>query len=260
MKMDARQFGFMVVALLLGAGVLFVVGFEVGRVVNFEGYGAFIAGLMTSPDKNAAKNSAQASIEEFSFFDELDAPAEPHQRRAVKSPDWNANNEGLDYSRFRGKRPRYRQLARMKRPKRSGDRRVLSRESRPEKRSARRDASRDVIAAVPDGRVLERDVPSAADDNAGAVGRRVLGRSEAPRAEASDSRRYALQAGAFSDKGEADQVLAQLKSRGLPARVVSGNAPGRGRVHRVLVGRYGSMDEAKAAQGKVGRRTIIRAM
>ncbi|MEL6180199.1 MAG: SPOR domain-containing protein, partial [Myxococcota bacterium] len=188
-------------------------------------------------------------------FDELDAPAEPHRRRKLQSPDWNANNEGLDYSRFRGKRPRYRQLARIKRPRRSGDRRVLARTSSP---GNTRSKAPNVIAAVPEGRVLEREAPAA--QKAPAEGRRVLGRTDTANQEQTASSRYVLQAGAFADKGEADQILAQLKSKGLPARMVSASVPGRGRVHRIYIGRYTSMDEARAVQGRVGRRTIIRTL
>ena len=73
---------------------------------------------------------------------------------------------------------------------------------------------------------------------------------------------YWLQAGAFSDEKEADNLKAKIAFTGLEASVKAVDVPGKGTLHRVRLGPYQSLDDAnriKAAlsQNGVGA-TIIR--
>lgn len=73
---------------------------------------------------------------------------------------------------------------------------------------------------------------------------------------------YWLQAGAFSEEKEADNLKAKIALTGLEASVKAVDVPGKGTLHRVRLGPYQSLDDAnriKAAlsQNGVGA-TIIR--
>lgn len=73
---------------------------------------------------------------------------------------------------------------------------------------------------------------------------------------------YWLQAGAFADEKDAENLRAKIAFTGLEAQVKAAEVPGKGTVHRVRLGPYQSLDDAnriKAAlsQNGVGA-TIIR--
>jgi cell division septation protein DedD len=57
--------------------------------------------------------------------------------------------------------------------------------------------------------------------------------------------RYTLQVGAFHNEQEARELVNQLKKKGYPAYQTSGNAAARGTLHRVRIGQFPTLEEAK---------------
>ena len=56
---------------------------------------------------------------------------------------------------------------------------------------------------------------------------------------------YTLQVGAFQDKEQAKKIANKLKKKGYPAYIVSSNMPVKGMWHRVRVGHFQDLKEAK---------------
>jgi cell division septation protein DedD len=57
--------------------------------------------------------------------------------------------------------------------------------------------------------------------------------------------RYTLQVAAFNNPDEARDLVNQLKKKGYPAYQASGNAAARGALHRVRIGQFPTLQEAK---------------
>ncbi|HJX58711.1 MAG TPA: SPOR domain-containing protein [Thiobacillus sp.] len=62
-------------------------------------------------------------------------------------------------------------------------------------------------------------------------------------APAAPATRYFLQAGAFQNAGDADNLKAQLAMLGVEAVIQTGEVAGKGVFHRVRVGPFSAMDE-----------------
>ena len=69
-------------------------------------------------------------------------------------------------------------------------------------------------------------------------------------ADAADSTRYLLQAGAFEASGQAEELKARIAMLGLGARVESARLGGR-TVYRVRMGPYGTAGELAEAKRKL---------
>ena len=76
------------------------------------------------------------------------------------------------------------------------------------------------------------------------------------------SEAYWLQAGAFADAKDADNLRAKIAFTGLEASVKPAEVPGRGTVHRVRLGPYQSLDDANRIKATLSENgvgsTIIR--
>lgn len=57
--------------------------------------------------------------------------------------------------------------------------------------------------------------------------------------------KYALQVAAFNNSEEARDLVNQLKRKGYPAYQISGSAAAKGTLHRVRIGQFPSLQEAK---------------
>jgi cell division protein FtsN len=66
---------------------------------------------------------------------------------------------------------------------------------------------------------------------------------------------YTLQVKAVKDKAEADEFVARVRAAGLEPSVIIADVPGKGRVYRVRVGRFESMESAKRFQREFKDRT-----
>ncbi|MFN6961209.1 MAG: SPOR domain-containing protein [Rhodocyclaceae bacterium] len=72
-----------------------------------------------------------------------------------------------------------------------------------------------------------------------------------------------LQVGAFQNKGDADNLKAQLAMLGFEAGVLQVEVQGKGSMHRVRVGPFGSMEELNQARAQLSEQgvqtTVVRA-
>ena len=75
-----------------------------------------------------------------------------------------------------------------------------------------------------------------------------------PKAAANQS--VYLQAGAFQNSGEADNLKAKLAMMGLEADVQTVTLPGRGAVNRVLVGPYAKPEDLNRVRGQLSQNGI----
>jgi cell division septation protein DedD len=66
---------------------------------------------------------------------------------------------------------------------------------------------------------------------------------------------YTLQVKAVKDKAEADDFVARVRAAGLEPSVIIADVPGKGRVYRVRVGRFETMESAKRFQREFKDRT-----
>lgn len=66
-------------------------------------------------------------------------------------------------------------------------------------------------------------------------------------AKSSPDGAYTLQVVAYNEKAQADSAVANLKSKGFDAYAVTAQIPGKGTIHRVRVGRYGTRGAAESA-------------
>lgn len=241
MGMDAKQFGFMVIGLTLGAVVLFVVGFEAGRVVNVDGYSAFIASLATSPAEDKGSKELQAPKARYAFFEELDAPADERPLRRLPTPDRNANEMNASWlhghKKVRGRSRR--RLAKMRRLSRDPYSVDPPRErNKPRERvvasvrsSPRRDRAAD--RAEPMERLARK--PQRAEAPAARTLTRSLSRS-APKADAPPARK-AVRARLveFGSLKEASRYKKKMRAEGKGAHISMAEVPGKGNVYRVHV-------------------------
>jgi len=79
--------------------------------------------------------------------------------------------------------------------------------------------------------------------------------SSAPR-EAASAGEYYLQAGAFQNRAEADQLKARLAMLGLEASVADVTVAGKGTLHRVRVGPFASAEEMNRARGQLSQNGV----
>jgi cell division protein FtsN len=72
--------------------------------------------------------------------------------------------------------------------------------------------------------------------------------------------KYTLQIAAFNNAEEARELVNQLKKKGYPAYQISGNAPSKGTLHRVRIGQFPSLQEAKQFALNFERKEKIKAL
>lgn len=65
-----------------------------------------------------------------------------------------------------------------------------------------------------------------------------------------------LQVGAFQNKGDADNLRAKLAMLGFEAGVLQVEVPGKGSLHRVRVGPFGSMDELNRTRAQLSEQGV----
>ncbi len=65
-----------------------------------------------------------------------------------------------------------------------------------------------------------------------------------------DAATFTLQVSSFQDKGEAEALLASIRSSGYQAYLTSAEVDGKGTFYRVRVGKYGTMDAANDAKSE----------
>ncbi len=66
--------------------------------------------------------------------------------------------------------------------------------------------------------------------------------------------KYTLQVSSHPTKGQADRELLRLKKMGYEVHLISITIPNRGRVFRVRLGKFESMDEARNFQGEIKKK------
>lgn len=65
---------------------------------------------------------------------------------------------------------------------------------------------------------------------------------------------FSIQVGAFARKKQAEDLTQRLKGRGYPAYITSQVISGMGRMYRVRIGHYQTLDEAKRQAKYIGKR------
>ncbi len=96
---------------------------------------------------------------------------------------------------------------------------------------AKAEAEAAVVAAAPDE--AEEDEPERPKSSAGASERQ---------------HRYTLQVKATKEKDDADRFIATLRQAGFEPHTVLADIPGKGRYYRVRIGRFDSLEDARAFQ------------
>lgn len=71
--------------------------------------------------------------------------------------------------------------------------------------------------------------------------------------------RYTLQFGAYPTMDQARKQVSKLKKQGVEAYVTTSKVPKKGKVYRVRIGKFHSMDEARQFQGALDARREIEA-
>ncbi|MBI4496205.1 MAG: SPOR domain-containing protein [Deltaproteobacteria bacterium] len=97
----------------------------------------------------------------------------------------------------------------------------------PDSPEAARENGRTLMSSPGQSPVEEKKIPAEG------------GTSGAPQA------RYTLQVAAYNNSAEAQEMVEKLRSRGYPAYQVTGSGAARGLIHRVRVGRFPSLQEAR---------------
>ena len=69
--------------------------------------------------------------------------------------------------------------------------------------------------------------------------------------------RYTLQIKAVKDKAEAEAYAEKVRAAGLTPSTITVDVPGKGRVYRIRVGRFGSIEAARRFQRTLRDRTGI---
>ena len=71
--------------------------------------------------------------------------------------------------------------------------------------------------------------------------------------------RYTLQFGAYPSMDQARKQVSKLKKQGVEAYVTTSKVPKKGKVYRVRIGKFHSMDEARQFQGALDTQRKIEA-
>lgn len=271
---DVTQVLFMLLGLLLGAGLIFVVGLQVGERLDPSAFSLAETLMESGGDTRGAltpRGAMKAHNDDFSFFSDLTAPAPERRRRNLKMPSGNANDprlakrEARKLRRLKGQPAKARRLARRGTSARQGAAKSGARQRSATPRSLSREALGHV---APPSRVDREEAPAAAPvqpkvksveearDNA--LGAMSQG-APAPRkasAAAPQGRRFTIEVGSFKSIKAASATLDRLKAQGHSARISLGVRGGE-KVYRVRVGRFGSRDDAQRRLSSAGLRGSV---
>lgn len=237
-SIDAKQVGFSLVALALGAGILFVAGLHLGQDMDMGRGESARPGVQGALGQQAAPASGPRGGSEFSFFSDLRSPDQGPKPRAMPVPEGNANQDASPRERRRDLEGR-------------GVRaRVLTREARQEEPRGGAPALAPPALA---GRAPAAEAPSPAPVPAELVGQRRLLREGADREpEARPAGRgFTVRAGSFSEYSDAFEVVQRLRAKGHQAHVILINSGEEERSYQVRVGRYADREAAQEAQRKL---------
>lgn len=80
--------------------------------------------------------------------------------------------------------------------------------------------------------------------------------AELPAAPAAPALRYYLQAGAFQNPADADNLKAQLALLGIEAVIQTSDVPDRGIFHRVRIGPFDAMSEVERTRGLLAQNNL----
>ncbi len=248
---DAKQFGFSLVGLALGACVLFVAGLQLGQ--NFDLFGGLGA---DKPSVEAPRETVigqrtpprGTQAGEFSFFSDLKEPDRGPKQRRMPVPDGNAND----------RQP----------PSPAGARKVLARggarKTRTLKRKVRKPAAKATKAVAARAKLAPPTLvgrePAKAAEGGAPVGRRIVRDSarkppvavgQRSKESAPGRKKFTVQAGSFGEYGDAFTLAQRLRGRDLKAHVVLINKPGQDRTYKVRMGGFANRDAASKALQKV---------
>lgn len=269
---DVTQVLFMLLGLLLGAGLIFVVGLQVGERLDPSAFSLAETLMESGGDTRGAltaRGAMKAHNDDFSFFSDLTAPAPERRRRNLKMPSGNANDPRLAKREARKLRRLKGQPARARRLARRGASKAGVRQRATTPRSLSRVGAREALGHVaPPSRVDREEAPAAvpvqpkvktveqARDNAlEAMSQGSSASRRAPTA-APQGRRFTIEVGSFNNIEAASATLDRLKAQGHSARISLGVRGGE-KVYRVRVGRFGSRDDAQRRLSSAGLRGSV---
>lgn len=260
--MEAKQIAFLLVAMILGAGVVFVVGFQAGVHID-------AAEIVDAP---LAGGGATARLpghgersERFSFFDELRTPAAPAPIRKLSSPEGNANNtpelaKAAEKRRQREARRQEWAKAATKEIDAEPRKKPLAVRSIDRAQDTDRPRVRTIAEHTPDADKVRTLDP--ASEEPAESSPRVRTIEESPKVRTLDAApsaqvravprdgEFTLQFGSYANEGEAERVMQRVRGVG-QARVVQASGPDGGKVYRVRLGRFDSLEDAHQAQQQV---------
>ncbi len=243
--LDVKQVLFMVVGLIVGAGVIFVAGLQVGQHLDLSAASLATATMTTASNpRSKASKAHKAPNDDFSFFAELDAPAPERMRRKLDMPEGNANNPDSPEKRNRlqaGNLARQAEGSASRPPVTRSLKRAVERDGRDE------GAREPLLAATVDRGAEE----------APQVARRLPVESGAAR-EPEAGGRFTVHVGSFVTFDEASKVMGELRAKGHSPSISLATDDEGVRVYRVRVGSFTSQDAAREViQSSGGRGRVI---
>jgi len=238
--LDIKQVLFMLIGLCIGAGVIFIVGLQVGQHVDISEDVLAMASMgvvsQAEGEKSRTKDQPKAKEQpkdEFAFFADLGSPAPERKRRKLYGPEGNANNpdkvtraqrnaevrKARRHARVKAKKPKARTIAR----KTPGEVALSSVSRRV-----------DVAGAA---RTLARVLPRLTQET----------KSPAPAAgeAVTEKPSFTVHVGSYPSFEEASAAMQRLRSQGHSPHVTLTNREGEGKLYRVRVGRYPTQEAAR---------------
>ena len=112
-------------------------------------------------------------------------------------------------------------------------------------------AIEEAVEAAPPNNQAEGEPPSTVGEAAAALQKVVdTFKSEEPDAAALPAR-YTLQVSSHPDRDSAEREMSRLEGAGVEPYILAVDVPGKGKLYRIRVGKFHSMDEARNFQGSL---------
>jgi cell division septation protein DedD len=88
-------------------------------------------------------------------------------------------------------------------------------------------------------------------------GEKPLKKDKSSKRAPSGAAPFSIQVGSFADKKKAEDLTRRLEGKGYPVYITSQIISGRGRMYRVRIGHYRTLDEAKREAKLIGKRESL---
>ncbi len=242
----------MLIALVLGAAVVFVAGFQLGDQLDGSAVTEQLEEMSTEGEVAAAVGT-DTKQEKFSFLDDLALPSEPRSVRKLARPKGNANNppEVEAALQERARKKAAREERRKERLKKNAERKTVAKTkvgSSVARKVARKVETFDSMLGQTQG--YTETVAKAAATKLPKIGagNGALEKARTPRKKLSHTGRGRT----YGSFAEARTALRKLRQQGMdPHMVLSENAQGE-KVYKISVGKHASEADAELASQRAG--------